>query len=42
MNKRVLEVDGSLKVLVIRNWNENSLIVKVFSYNSLVNEGLSK
>ena len=44
-NGNVLEDDGSLggslEVLVIRNWNESSLIVKISSCNSLVKKELS-
>lgn len=31
---------GSLEVLSIKDWNENNLIVKVFSCGDLVKEGL--
>ena len=41
----MLEDDGSLRgnleVLVIRNWNECSLIVKVFSCSNVVKEGFN-
>lgn len=36
----LLEDDGSLEVLIIKDWNENSLIFKMLSSNGLEKEDL--